>query len=109
MGRAQSLEGVGLFLVTHATLLNVLSRAGDGCAALRALIKTCHDSPKQKQAHTRRAWQLFRSLLDRGIIEFIPPLPDGTKLRVNVELQDDFSTLKKEKNWQIPYPELILI
>jgi hypothetical protein len=82
---------VSRFLVTHAMLLNVLSRAGDGCAALRTLIKTCHDSPKQKQTHTKRAWQLFRSLLDRSIIEFIPPAPDGTKLRVNVELQDDFS------------------
>jgi hypothetical protein len=29
--------------------------------------------------------------VDRKIIEFIPPRDDGQKLRVNVELQDDFS------------------
>ena len=79
------------FQVSHGMLLNVLSRPGDGCATMRKLIRDCHDSPKAKVAHTRRAWQLFRSLLDRKIIEFIPPARDGSYLRVNVELQDDFS------------------
>jgi superfamily II RNA helicase len=104
------------FQVTHGMLLNVLSRDGDGCAAMRKLIHDCHETPKQKKAHTQRAWQLFRSLLDRKIVEFINPagrayLPNGQsdgqinaqaaqqrgpastgrKLRVNVELQDDFS------------------
>ncbi len=79
------------FQVTHAMLLNVLGRPGDGCAAMRELIRTCHDSAKQKKAHAKRAWQLFRSLLDRQIIEFIPPTPEGAKLRVNVTLPEDFS------------------
>ena len=79
------------FQVTHAMLLNVLGRPGDGCAAMRDLIRTCHDSAKQKKAHTKRAWQLFRSLLERQIIEFIPPTPEGAKLRVNVALPEDFS------------------
>ena len=113
------------FQVSHGMLLNVLSRQGDGCAAMQQLISHSHESPRQKQAHIKRAWQLFRSLLDRKIVEFInprsaavlaaslsrvPPLertPGGTpgesagkdacatagarKLRVNIELQDDFS------------------
>ena len=99
------------FLVSHAMLLNVLSRKGDGCAAMRDLLRRCHETPKAKKAHTARAWQLFRSLLDHKIVEFIkPPLnaewgvgsaessqsrltPAATrqKLRVNVDLQDDFS------------------
>jgi hypothetical protein len=79
------------FAVTHAMLLNVLSRNEDGCRALRTLIDECHDPDAMKPAHVKRAWQLFRSLLDRRIIEFIPPAPTGKKLRVNVELQDDFS------------------
>src|SRR3989449_439170 len=45
----------------------------------------------QAPEHFRRAWQLFRSLLEAKIVEFIAPLEDGTSLRVNVELQDDFS------------------
>jgi superfamily II RNA helicase len=79
------------FHVSHGMLLNVLSRDTDGCQALRRIIASCHETPKAKKAHRHRAWQLFRSLLNRGIVEFIPPTPSGAKLRVNVELQDDFS------------------
>ncbi len=79
------------FQVTHGMLLNVLSRKGDGCAAMHQLIRDCHETPKAKKAHTRRAWQLFRSLVERKIVEFIPETEDGVYLRVNVALQDDFS------------------
>jgi superfamily II RNA helicase len=110
------------FQVTHAMLLNVLSREGDGCAAMQRLIRDCHETPRQKKEHTKRAWQLFRSLVERKIVEFVDPRSSrreeapssnaecgirnaessqslltsaatkGTrKLRVNVELQDDFS------------------
>ncbi|MCX6904263.1 MAG: DUF3516 domain-containing protein, partial [Verrucomicrobia bacterium] len=84
------------FQVTHAMLLNVLSRKGDGCAAMRDLVQRCHETPKAKKAHAKRAWQLFRSLLDRKIVEFLDQslltsAPPGQKLRVNLELQDDFS------------------
>ena len=79
------------FQVTHAMLLNVLSRHGDGCAAMQKLIRDCHETPKQKKAHTRRAWQLFRSLVERKIVEFIPQTEAGAYLRVNIELQNDFS------------------
>jgi hypothetical protein len=61
------------FQVTHAMLLNVLSRQGDGCHAMQKLVHDCHETPKQKQAHTKRAWQLFRSLVDRNIVEFVNP------------------------------------
>jgi hypothetical protein len=102
------------FQVSHGMLLNVLSRDGDGCSAMQRLIHDCHETPRQKKEHARRGWQLFRSLLDRKIIEFIKPEeganpaaspcsevlpnsqsairnPQSKKVRVNVELQDDFS------------------
>jgi len=86
---------VSRFQVSHGMLLNVLSRDGDGCLAMRQLIRDCHDSPRQKKEHTRRAWQLFRSLIERKIIEILPPDSAETRshprLRVNVALQDDFS------------------
>ncbi len=116
-------ELVSRFEVSHGMLLLVLSRATDGCRALRDLINDCHERPTKKAALRRRAWQLFRALLDRKIVEIIPradvvaslddarsdatghnagaPLvdahgrrpaaPQPSKLRVNVELQDDFS------------------
>jgi hypothetical protein len=82
---------VSRFQVTHGMLLNVLSRTTDGCAAMRDLIARCHETQKQKQAHVTRAWQLFRSLVNRAIVEFTGPTPLGAKVRVNIELQDDFS------------------
>lgn len=84
---------VSRFQVSHGMLLNVLSRPGDGCRAMRDLIRDCHDTPRQKKEHRRRAWQLFRSLVGRRIVEILPATDDGRghRLRVNVELQDDFS------------------
>jgi superfamily II RNA helicase len=85
------------FQVSHGLLLNVLSRPGDGCAAMRDLIRRSHESPNQKKAHARRAWLLFRSLLERGIVELVnrerlaDAFKDGRKVRVNIELQEDFS------------------
>jgi len=79
------------FQVSHGMLLNVLSRKGDGCRAMQRLLRDCHETPKAKKEHAKRAWQLFRSLVDRKIIEFMPQTGDGAYLRVNVDLQDDFS------------------
>jgi hypothetical protein len=72
-------------------LLLVLSRDTDGCRAMRQIIADSHETPTKKKALRRRAWQLFRALLNRQIIEWIPPQPSGRKLRVNLELQEDFS------------------
>jgi superfamily II RNA helicase len=68
---------VSRFQVTHGMLLNVLSREGDGCRAMQQLIRDCHDTPRQKKEHTRRAWQLFRSLVERKIVEIIPSAERG--------------------------------
>jgi superfamily II RNA helicase len=79
------------FTVSHGMLLNVLSRRGDGCRAMQRLIRDSHETDHAKRAHFRRAWQLLRGLLGRGIVEIVPRTEDGAKVRVNVELQDDFS------------------
>ncbi|GLH72800.1 helicase [Geothrix limicola] len=81
---------VSRFQVNHGMLLNVLSRRGDGCAAMRGLIHDCHETEHQKAAHFRRGWQLFKTLVVRGIVEFQPPDEQGRKLRVNADLQADF-------------------
>lgn len=78
------------FDVSHGMLLNVLSRQGDGCRAMRDLIHDCHQSDAAKATMRRQAFQLFRSLVDRDIIEIMPPGSEQ-KLRVNLDLQDDFS------------------
>jgi superfamily II RNA helicase len=82
---------VSRFEVTHGMLLNVLSRRGDGCTAMRRLIRDSHETPVQKAKHRRRAWQLFRALVQRGIVEFVDDEATGSHLRVNIDLQEDFS------------------
>jgi hypothetical protein len=82
---------VSRFQVSHGMLLNVLSRRTDGCRAMQRLIRDCHEPEGAKPAHRRRAWQLFRALVSRHIVELVPKTPEGAKLRVNVDLQDDFS------------------
>jgi superfamily II RNA helicase len=79
------------FEVSHGMLLNVLSRRGDGCRAMQRLIRESHEPDRAKGAHFRRGWQLFRSLLARGIVEIVPRTKEGSRVRVNVELQEDFS------------------
>ena len=84
---------VSRFQVTHAMLLQVLSRKGDGCRAMQQIIRDSHDTPTQKKAHRKRAWQLFRSLAERNIIEIVPTSErhKAGKLRLNIDLQEDFS------------------
>lgn len=80
------------FQVNHGILLNVLSREGDGCTAMRLMIRNCHENDARKRALRRRGWQLFRALLDKEILELLPE-PDeyGRKVRVHTDLQVDFS------------------
>lgn len=82
---------VSRFEVTHGMLLQVLSRDADGCSAMKRLIADSHETAARKRQLKRRAFQLFRALLERRIVEWIPPQPSGTRLRVNVALQEDFS------------------
>jgi superfamily II RNA helicase len=88
---AQPEQLASRFQVSHGMLLNVLSRRGDGCAAMRQLVRDSHEPDPAKATHRKRAWQLFRALLSRRIVEFVPRTPEGATLRVNVDLQDDFS------------------
>ena len=88
---AQPEQLTSRFQVTHGMLLNVLSRRGDGCLAMRRLLRDSHETEAAKKAHRKRAWQLFRALVARHIVEIVPRREDGSRLQVNVELQDDFS------------------
>lgn len=81
------------FQITHGILLQVLGRPTDGAQAMRQLIRDSHEPPIAQQRHLKHAWQLFRSLVERGIVEIIPRVPSEprSRLRVNLDLQADFS------------------
>ena len=83
---------VSRFQVSHGMLINVLNRPiEDGCRVMRRLIQDSHDSPNQKKAHRKRAWQLFRALLGQGIVRWNTETDSKKHVEVNVELQEDFS------------------
>jgi len=82
------------FSLNHGMLMLMLGRKTDGCLALRRLIRDSHESPDKKAAHRRRAFQLFRSLLNHGVVRLLPASErpaTGQKVLVNEELQSDFS------------------
>jgi superfamily II RNA helicase len=78
--------------VSHATLLNVLDRPGDGCAALAKLV-TDNDEPRAVQRRlVRQAISIYRSLVAAGALERLEtPDEQGRRVRVTAELQPDFA------------------
>lgn len=74
------------FQVSHGMMINVLSRGDDGCAALKRLIRSCHDGPSLRRAHGRTAIAMFRSLVEAEIVEM-----HARGVSVNEDLQSDFS------------------
>ncbi len=83
---------ISRFQVSHGMLLNVLSRPTDGCLAMQLLIRSSHETTANKKVIRAHAFQLFRALKDRKIIEFLPKeSASGAKLQINVSLQSDFS------------------
>ncbi len=80
------------FRVSHAMLLNVLSREEGGCAAMKRLLYDCHERDAVKHQQAKIAIQMFRSLVEADIVS-LEPIPGHLRrhARVNVDLQREFS------------------
>lgn len=82
------------FVMRHGMLLNLLAREDeDGCAELRRIIRDSHGPASKKADLRKRAFELFRGLVEGKILTIIPK-PERTgpaKVRLNIELQDDFT------------------
>ncbi len=82
------------FTVSHGMLLHVLGRRNeDGCVALRQLIRQSHESESGRLKLRRRAFSLFRGLVEGRILTIIPPSnrTGPVKVELNISLQEDFS------------------
>ncbi len=83
------------FTVTHAMLLNVIGRTGDGAdpfVAMRKLLTDNHENRPAQLRHIRRAIAIYRALLAGGVIERLTePDEHGRILRLTVDLQNDFA------------------
>lgn len=89
------------FHVDHEMVLSVLMRENeDGCQSLRRLIRVSHASAAAKRKHRKRAFELFRSLLERNLITLNP-------LKVHGDLQTDFSLHQSLSLWLIDTLKLL--
>ncbi len=78
--------------VTHSMLLNLIAREGDPFVAARTLLRENHEDPRRKARLARHAITLTRELLRAGVVERLDePEPDGRRVRLIGELQDNFA------------------
>jgi superfamily II RNA helicase len=80
------------FAVSHAMLLNVISRPGNAFAAMKHLLTDNHEERPAQRKHISRAIAIYRALLAGGVVERLPaPDADGRFVRLTVDLQEDFA------------------
>lgn len=99
------------FHVNHQMIMSMLDRpvvqdaSGeliDGCAAIRRLLTTNHETRKRQRGHIRRSIAIYRSLVDAGILEFLDePDSEGRRVRVTVDLQDEFALHQPLSLWAL--------
>ena len=78
--------------VSHAMLLNVISRPGDAFAAMKHLLTDNHEERAAQRRHISRAIAIYRALLAGGVVERLDsPDADGRWVRLTVDLQEDFA------------------
>ena len=90
--RAQPEALTSHFKVTHAMLLNVISRPGDAFTAMRHLLEDNHEPRPRQRRHILRAIAIYRALLTAGVVERLPePDAEGRIVRIVGDLQLDFA------------------
>jgi superfamily II RNA helicase len=80
------------FAVSHAMLLNVISRPGNAYLAMKHLLRENDDDRPAQRRHVRQAVAIYRALLAGGVVERLPaPDAGGRCVRLTVDLQEDFA------------------
>ena len=78
--------------VSHSMLLNVIEREGDPFESMRQLLRDNHEEPRNQARLSRRAIQIYRTLLSAGVVERRePPDQTGRTMRVTQDLQFGFA------------------
>jgi hypothetical protein len=78
--------------VSHSMLLNVITREGDPFDSMRQLLRDNHEEPRNQARLSRRAIDIYRTLLSAGVVERLEPPDDaGRTMRVTEDLQFGFA------------------
>jgi superfamily II RNA helicase len=80
------------FAVSHAMLLNVISRRGNAFTAMKHLLRENDEDQAAQRRHLHHAVAIYRALLAGGVVERLDgPDENGRCVRLTVDLQEDFA------------------
>jgi superfamily II RNA helicase len=80
------------FAVSHAMLLNVISRPGNAFRAMMHLLRENDEDLPAQRRHVHQAIAIYRALLAGGVVQRLDaPDADGRCVRLTVDLQEDFA------------------
>ncbi|WP_392389921.1 DEAD/DEAH box helicase [Corynebacterium bouchesdurhonense] len=88
---AEPEELTSQFKVSNSMLLNVVARPGDGYEHMRHLLRTNHDTRPKQNRDILTAVDLFRGLIDAGVVERTPDSPAFRPYTLTRELDRDFA------------------
>ena len=93
--------------LSAAMLINVIARGGDVFGNVRSLVFDNHEPRARQYDLARRALAIFRTLVQAGVVEVVPPTREGSKtvaseggqatdsdssrIRLTVDLQPNFA------------------
>lgn len=88
---AEPEELTSQFKVSNSMLLNVVARPGDGYEHMRHLLRTNHDPRAKQNRDIVQAVNLFRGLINAGVVERTPDSPAFRPYTLTQELDRDFA------------------
>lgn len=88
---AEPEELTSQFKVSNSMLLNVVARPGDGYEHMKHLLRTNHDTRAKQNRDILTAVELFRGLINAGIVERTPDSPASRPYTLTEELDRDFA------------------
>ena len=88
---AEPEELTSQFKVSNSMLLNVVARPGDGYEHMRHLLRSNHDPRAKQNRDIVQAVNLFRGLVNAGVVERTPDSPAFRPYTLTQELDRDFA------------------
>ena len=79
------------FTVSNSMLLNVVARPGDGYEHMKHLLRTNHETRAKQNRDILTALDLFRGLINAGVVERTPDSPAFRPYTLTAELDRDFA------------------
>ncbi|MCW2747715.1 MAG: hypothetical protein JWP10_857, partial [Nocardioidaceae bacterium] len=78
--------------VSHAMVLDVISRPGDARASLERMLRECDENEETQDKLLAEVGEIVEALIAGGVVEHVdPPDEEGRTLRLTIDLQANFA------------------